>query len=175
MSYMWGETVRCCKAGIIHMGCFESSTAKLSELLSYLAEAWVNLGTEWCWQKRRNSFKEAARRLLGQQLHGQRGLSRMTEGIVSHFLPSPTPSTGESQQLQWAVQKFSVCLGVASLRLVVQLNSWTSCTPVLSAESFTGHVQENYYGKDLELFRGRNWFQMMPCWGFIVFFRQGIK
>lgn len=158
--------------------CLSPSTAKLSGLLSYLAEVWVNLGAEWCWQKRRNSFHEAARRLLGQQFRvwdGQRGFSRMAEGIVFHFLPSPTHSPGESQQLQWARQKFSVCLGVASLRLVVQLNSWTCCTPVLSAESFTGHVQENYYGKDLELFRGRNWFQMMPCWGFIVFFRQGIK
>lgn len=67
---------------------------KVSGLLSYLAEAWVSLGTEGCWQKRRSSFHELARRLLGQQLRvwdGQRGSSRMTEGIISHFPPAPSP------------------------------------------------------------------------------------
>lgn len=80
----------------------------------------------------------------------------MAEGIVFHFIPSPAHTTGKSQQPQWSRQKFSVCLGIASLRLMVQLNSPTCCIPVLYTESFTGHVQENYYGKDLELFRGRN-------------------
>lgn len=70
------------------------------------------------------------------------------------FLPPHTLL--ESQQLWRSPQKFSVCLGIVSLRLVVQLTSRTRCIPVLSTEIFAGHVQENYYGKDLELFRGRN-------------------
>lgn len=60
-------------------------------------------------------------------------------------------------------------------RFTSQLTSTAHWIRVLSAQILAGHVQRTYYGKDLELFRERNWFQMMSCFGFIVFFRQWIK
>lgn len=156
--------------------CLSPSTAELSGLLSCLAWAWVNLGTEWCWWKRRSSFHEQGgcwvSSFVFEMVWG--GLPGGLRELSCFFCFPHTETTGKPQQLQWAPQKFSLCLGITSSRLVVQLDSWTCCMPVLYPESYTGHVQENCCGKDLELFR-RNWFQMMPCCSFIVFFRQGIK